>query len=755
MTSSRIPERDLEYLWGKFPRSRDEGSLRIRGRRKLSRGISFDPSTGLDNETIKRQVMALADEMRDQPHPVVKARAFELVTRRVRIDVSPRDWFVAFGCGDRHDRPLSPLMAKWEKEVDETLLTTRRLLDALNGSGAAVLWKDFDHSVPDWDAVLALGFPGILERARRRRREREARGGMTPEDRAYFDGIEITYQAILEMLARFASLARSNAAGDARMLACADCLDALGRGAPTTLYEALQLIYLYFMFSEHIDRFQARSLGNLDRLLQPFYAADLKEGRCDEARARELIDYFLMQWASIDNYWGQPLYLGGTKADGQSEISQLSHLILEEYDLLDICTPKIQLKISARTPREFVDKALDMIRRGHNSLVFICEESIMRSLMGIGATWEEARSCDISGCYEFSPKGKSNGTTAGHVNMLKPIELVLHNGIDPTTGIDLGCRTGDLANLATFDDFHAAYLSQLGAIIEHVMTCAADVERHLSRINPSNVFSATVTRSLETARDAFQNGSVYNLSAILQAGFATAVDALMAVRKLVYERNELTLARLRDLLRGNWEGSGTLRTRMLHDPDKFGNGIDAVDLYAEAIARFMANKINMRPNGRDGFFVASMHSARTFIQLGEKTGATPDGRLAGEEMSKNISPTMGMDANGVTALLASVARVDSALFPGDFPLDLMLHPTTVEGDEGLAAMRTLLRTYRERHGVAAHFNIFDADTLVDAQRHPDKYQGLQVRVCGWNATFTELSRQEQDMYIRRARNIRR
>ena len=746
-------EQDMEYLWGKFKRSDVDGSLRSRNQRKMSKGILFDLSTGLDNETIKRKVLELADEMKDQPRQIIKARAFEFVTRNVRIDVSPSDWFVAFGCWDRQDRPLSPLIGKWDHEVHTTRLKTLKLLEAQNNSGASLMWKDFDHSVPDWDALLALGFPGIRERARRYREERGKRGEMTPEAQAYFDGIEITYSAILEMLERFKAYSLSHADGNARMLACADCLDTLIHGAPTSTYEVLQLIYLYFMFSEHIDRFQARSLGNIDRAIYPYYVKDLAEGRYTEEQIREFVDYFLMQWASIDNYWGQPVYLGGTRKNGQTEINELSYLILEEYDKLGICTPKIQLKISASTPQKFIDKALDMIRRGHNSLVFVSEESIRRALMGIGATEEEARTCDITGCYEFSPRGKSNGTCAGHVNMLKPFELIFNDGIDPATGIDLGCHTGGIEDLKTFDDFYAAYLKQLGGIIEDIITCSSDFERYLSFISPAQVFSATVENSLKTARDAFQDGSVYNISSILQAGFATAVDALMAIKKFVYEKHELTLAQFKEVLRGDWKGHEWLRLKILHDKDKFGNGIDSVDFYAEAIARYMANKVNMRPSGRNGFYVASMHSARTFIILGEKTGATPDGRLAGEEMSKNISPTMGMDVNGVTALIKSVTRVDSALFPGDFPLDVMLHPSTVQGDEGLAAMRTLLKTYMERNGIAIHFNIFDAKTLVDAQEHPDKYQGLQVRVCGWNANFTELRRKEQDMYIRRAQSI--
>ncbi len=728
-------DQDKTYLWGKFKHP------------------VFEPSTGIDNEALEKGIIDLAEKLEGQPHEFIKAKAFAYVCENVQIDVNPHDWFVGFGCWDRSKRPLNVLMNKWNCEVDAGCLKVSEQLHAQYESGTSIMWKDFDHSVPDWDAVFTLGFPGLLERARNYRKEREEKGELTDKARAYFDGIEITYTAILDMLERFWLYALENASGDERMLAVVDCLNTLIHGAPTNTYEVLQLVYLYFMFGEHIDRFQVRSLGNLDRTVMPYFKRDLEDGRFTEEQVREFFAYFLMQWASIDNYWGHPFYLGGTKADGSSEINELSYLILDVYDKLGIVTPKLQLKISDNTPVEFINKALDMIRRGHSSIVFVSEASIRRALMGYGCTEEEARTCVISGCYEFIPMAKGNGTAAGHVNMLKPIELILNNGVDPLTGIVSGIDTGPLAEIKTFDDFYAAYIRQLDHIIETIITCANDFERYLHEISPSQVYSATITNSLKTAKDAFMDGSKYNTSAILNAGFATAVDALMVIKEFVFEKQMLTLEDFRDILKSNWKGHEKLRLKALHNKNKFGNGIDTVDSLAEGIALFYANKINMRPNARNGFYIASLHSARMFIVMGDKTGATPDGRLSGEEMSKNISPTMGMDTNGVTALVKSVTRLDSAMFPGDFPLDVMMHPATVQGDEGLAAMRTLLKTYIDKHGIAVHFNIFDAKVLIDAQKHPEKYEGLQVRVCGWNVRFNDIAKKEQDVYIQRALNI--
>ena len=730
-------EQDREYLNRKF------------------QNPEFDPSTGLDNETLKHQTLALAEELTALPRPVVKARCFEFIARNMRIDVNPHDWFPAFGCYDRFDRPLTPVLDRFREEVCATKVEHRELWEALKRSGATNIWIDFDHSVPDWEAILPLGFPGILERVRTYRKKHESQGTLTPRAKAYFEGMEITYLCVLETLDRFRSLALRNADGSGRLEREAECLRQLRDGAPRDTYEALCFVYLYFMFGEYVDRMQVRSLGNLDNLLFPYFERDIASGHFLESQIRELFDYFMMQWASIDNYWGHPFYLGGTDAAGKSRINALSYLILEEFDKLSVPTPKIQLKIAANTPDRFLDQALKMIRRGNSSLVFLGEEGLRHVMTGLGMTEEDARNCDIRGCYEFAARGlhNSNETACGHLNMLKGIELVFHNGTDPGTGLAVGVGTGELDELRSFDDFYRAYTEQLAKIIEDNILCVNDFERFLDEINPANFFSATILHSLETAEDAFSRGSYYNNTTLLNAGFGSALDALAAIREFVYEKRELTLAEFREILAANWAGHEKLRRRILNSSRKYGNGDESVDRYADQLSRFIGTRINGRPNARGGIWEASAHSARQFIELGEKTGATPDGRLAGEEMSKNLSPVQGADVSGVTALIESAVSIDSGCFPGDFPLDVMLHPSAVAGDEGLAAWRTLIHTYMAHNGLAIHFNVFDAATLRDAQQHPEKYAGLQIRVCGWNVRFVELAPREQEMYIRRAERI--
>ena len=281
-------------------------------------------------------------------------------------------------------------------------------------------------------------------------------------------------------------------------------------------------------------------------------------------------------------------------------------------------------------------------------------------------------------------------------------------------------------------------------LIEKSIEIGNDYDRHLGYVNPSSMYSATIETSLKNAFDGYAGGVKFNNSAMLNCAFASLVDSVMAVKKFVYDRKEITLSELKSALDRNWVGYEMLMAKMQSCPYKYGNGEPETDMYAEMLARYFANKVNNRPNGRGGVYKAIMHSAMEFVWQGEKTLATPDGRKAGKELSKNASPVPGMDRNGVTALLNSAVKPNPALYTESFCIDIMLHPSAVEGSDGLAAMKALLDTYMEKGGMSMQINVFNSQVLKDAQKNPDKYKNLQVRVCGWNVLWNNLSRAEQD-----------
>lgn len=717
-------------------------------RRMAYHGTPFDPSTGLDDDAICRGLDELAPELRRLPHPVAKARAVAYVMARTRLCVSEHDWFVGLWSLNRLAGRVTA--EPWGRELFRDILPgLREPMEDLNASGACAIWMDFDHVVPDWDAILRLGFPGLL---RRIREARAAQPSLTPEQAAFFDGMELEYEAVLELLDRLCRYARTLHHEKADAIAA--CLLQLRDGAPRTLYEAMQLIYLYFILSECFDSYQVRSLGNgLDASLYRFYQNDLRQGICTETEIREYFRYFLMQWAAIGNYWGQPFYLGGTRPDGESSYTELSYLILDVYDELGIYNPKIQLKINENTPDRLLYKVFDMIRRGHSSLVFCCEPGMIRAVMSYGATYEEALTMDIRGCYETGIRAKEVSTGTGYVNAAKAVEYVFTCGWDRCIKKQVGLRTAPPQTLTRFEDFYHAVLRQWGHLIEQAIAVSLQYEPYLSFVNPSNLYSATVSSALVQGRDAYQSGVKFNNTSILCCGFATLVDAVMAVKEFVYDRNIVTPAQLGDALAQNWAGFEALHTQILKSPHKYGNDDPETDRYAEALSSFYVTAVNNRPNARGGVYKASIHSAMEFVWEGEKTGATPDGRFAGEELSKNASASVGMDRNGITALLHSALHTHPDRYCESHCLDVMLHPSAVSGPEGLQIMKAVLMTYLKGGGMSIQFNVLSAETLRDAQKHPETYKNLQVRVCGWNVLWNNLSAAEQNAYIRRAENL--
>ena len=268
------------------------------------------------------------------------------------------------------------------------------------------------------------------------------------------------------------------------------------------------------------------------------------------------------------------------------------------------------------------------------------------------------------------------------------------------------------------------------------------------------LFSLSIAHSVKTGRDAFHDGTAHgNNSHILMVGIGSAVDSLLAVEDLVYKERLLTLPELGQAMAANWKGHEALRERVLRSKRKWGNNDAEANALGHDIARHFARQANNIPNSRGGRFVAGGHSSRRFVDFGKRTGATPDGRKKGEEMSKNLSPAPGADTEGVTALIRTLAALDPADLPMDMPLDVMLHPSAVAGDKGLDVMRALVEEYHASGLTLIQFNVFDAATLRDAQAHPRNYENLQVRICGWNVRWNDLPREQQDAYIRRAEAI--
>ena len=715
-------------------------------------GWEADETTGLSVEEIKERLIKISEKYSGLSHEIRKARAVEYVLDNTRIDISDKDYFpLIYTWGREID---SMTINKWKTDVFNNVVPEiKPVFDLFNESGASAMWPDFDHVVPDWDSVLNLGFVGLKKRAEDYRIKLiEKQKKLTESQIAFFDGIDIEYAAIIRLICRFYELSVKRKGIKSQIVS--KSFKTLSEGAPKNFFDALMTIYLYFMISESIDHYQVRSLGNgLDNTLFRFYKKDLENKTFTKDEIKEFLAYFLMQWSAIGNYWGQPFYLGGTDKDGNTKINDLSHDIIDVYSELGIYNPKIQIKYSDKLPVDFLNKILTGIRQNVGSYVFCCEKGMIKAIMNYGATYDEAREYDIRGCYETGVKANEVSTCGAYINALKAIEYVFSNGYDKRIEKQVSIKTGDVSEFKTFDDFYSAFFKQLSYIIETSLSIVNEFEKYLGYMNPSSMYSATIVGSLQKGTDAYQSGVKFNNSAELCCGFASAVDSVHAVKELVFDKKIATMSELKNALDNNWKGYEKLQLKAKNLTHKYGNGDKVADDVSEAIAKYFALKVDNRPNARGGVHKATIHTAMQFLWQGQKTMATPDGRNDGEEMSKNASPSIGMDRNGATALISSALRLEPSLFMESFCVDVMLHPSAVQGDDGLVAMKGLLDVYYENDGQSMQFNVFNADMLRDAQVHPEKYQNLQVRVCGWNVLWNNLSRTEQDAYILRAENL--
>ncbi|MBO4216959.1 MAG: hypothetical protein J5940_03345 [Clostridia bacterium] len=737
-----IGSEDYEYIINKY---HDGGRpLGPNENRFVRQDRYFDAGTGLSGDEITANIIENDKKLRDLPHPVRKALAFRYVLENTRISCDRRDVFPAVNA---IDRPLNKTVAgMWRREVfQEIIPEVERKRARFERDCVATIWPDYDHSVPIWERVFGLGFRGLLEESEKKRSQKS---GLTEEQTAFYDGIKITYGAILSFLGRLEK--QAGAEKNARL---EKALCNIKDNAPRTFYEALLVDYLYFILSEHVEGLQVRSLSNFDRVFYGFYKNDLANG-VSERQIREDLAYFLLQFTAIGNYWGQPVFLGGCKEDESTEINELSYLFLDVYDRMKIYNPKIQIKVADSTPKDFLLKALDMIRRGRNSVVFVIDGTVRKALEKTGIDRDRARLCYITGCYEYSPQG-CYGAGMNYMNLLKPLEYALHEGCDGVTGAFAGRKSPKVSEYKSFDAFFDEYKAQLGYVIDQVIDIVNSFEDYLAYINPQSMLAATYPSCIERGADPLCGGASENVSVMAFGFTADAADSLAAIKKYVFDRKELTLGRFVKILDEDFANDEKLRLELRKDRDKYGNGKELPDAIACDIAKFVCSKVCGRPNAkkRGGDWNLGFHVARRSYDDAPRTASSPNGRRRGEELSKNLSASMGMNREGATAAILSATKIDATSFTCDAPLDLGLLPSAVKGDDGLEAMYGLLMTFKKRGGHAMHINVFDAETLRAAQREPEKYGDLQIRVCGWNVLFNNISKEEQDGFIRQAESL--
>lgn len=533
--------------------------------------------------------------------------------------------------------------------------------------------------------------------------------------------------------------------------------------APETFHEALQH-YWYFHIGviTELNPWDSFNPGRLDQHLYPFYTKGLADGSLTREKARELLQAF---WIKFNNHPAPPkigvtalesntytdfslINVGGLRPDGSDAVNELSFMILDVIEEMRILQPSSMVQMSRKNPDALLHRAFKIIRTGFGQPSLFNTDAIVTELIRQGKTPEDARNGGASGCVEAGAFGTEAYWLTGYFNLAKILEIMLYNGFDPRTGIQIGPQTGEPDSFSGFDDFMEAYHRQLRYFIDIKIKGNLMIERMFARYLPAPFLSLIIDDCIANGTDYNAGGARYNTSYIQGVGVGSLTDSLTAIRHHVFEQRTLTLSEFIDALQLDFRGYEELRFRLVYETPKWGNDDDAADVQAQRVFEYFFGAVDGRPTARGGTFRINLLPTTSHVYFGSVTGALPDGRKAGEPLSEGISPVQGADRNGPTAVIRSAAKLDH-LRTGGTLLNQKFTPSFFKDEESIAKLTALVRAYFRLDGHHIQFNVVDAETLRQARKNPEKFRDLVIRVAGYSDYFNDLGADLQEEIIRR------
>jgi formate C-acetyltransferase len=744
--------------------------------------------------------------------PMLRARAFAHLMERKAVVILEGELIVGERGPAPKASPTYPELCCHTVEDLEVLGSREKIPYAVDSATtqfyereAIPFWRDrslrdqiFANMTPEWLAAYDAGiFTEFMEQRapghtagggqifrkgfldyRREIEEELCRLDFLGDPRAYdkqeeLRAMSVTCDAIIRFAERHAELARELAAreaDEARRLELLKIAEVCGRvpaHAPRTFWEGLQAYwFVHLGVITELNTWDAFNPGRLDQHLYPLYRQDLDSGRLTEEQAKELLECF---WVKFNNQPAPPkvgvtnaesgtytdfanINSGGLGPDGSDGVNELSYLVLDVIDEMRLLQPSSNVQISKKTPDRFLRQALRIVRKGWGQPSIFNADAVVQELLRQGKTPEDAREGGTSGCVEAGAFGKEAYILTGYFNLVKILELTLHDGVDPRTGRQLGPRTGDPRQFADFDALIAAYDRQMRYFLDVKIQGNNVIERLYARQMPAPFLSVITDDCIRNGRDYNDGGPRYNTSYIQGVGIGTLTDSLSAIKRHVYDERAISVTELLGALARDFDGDEDLRSRLMDETPRYGNDDDAADDIMRRLFDLFQTAVDGRPNTKGGTYRIDMLPTTCHIYFGSVTGATPEGRHAWQPVSEGISPVQGADRNGPTAVVKSMAKMDHIRTGGTL-LNMKFIPQVLEGDENLEKLLHLVRAYFRMDGHHIQFNVVSAETLRDAQLHPEEYRDLIVRVAGYSDYFCDLSRALQDEIIARTEQV--
>lgn len=651
----------------------------------------------------------------------------------------------------------------WKGKTLEDILDDR-IGDEMRAIGKVAKINQTDHAqghiCPNTERWLKYGPAGLIEEAKAERKRH-------PDNAEFYDGLILSLEGACLFMRRYAALAREMANSSARkeeLLEIARVCEALSERAPESFREALQASWFLYVVLQMESNASSFSPGRMDQYLYPFYEKDIASGALTSETALELIECLFLKFnqivylrssSSAKYFAGFPIgfnvAIGGQNEAGTSSENELSFLFLRAQEHLLLPQPNLSARVFAGSSEHFLTRCSEVVGKGSGMPQFFNDEAVIPALKGKGISDEDARNYAIVGCVELTTMGNNLGwSDAAMFNLVKALELAINDGVCTLSGKQMGAHTGTLKDFTQYEDVITALSAQVDFFFERMIRCCEVVERAHAELLPSPFLTSVIDDCMEAGIDVTAGGAHYNLSGIQAIQCANIADSLAALKTLVYDEKIVDRAELYEALIHNFENAELLRLRMLNKAPKYGNDIEWVDAIAFDWARDFAERLSHYTNVRGGPYQMGLYTVSAHVPMGQNVGATPDGRLAKEPLADGgMSPVYGRDAHGPTAVLKSVSRVKSEYGSNGTLLNMKFLPSLFHTELGVAKFVRLLRAFIELKIIHVQFNVVNREDLIAAQKQPELYKSLTIRVAGYTAYFTELAPDLQREIIER------
>ena len=531
--------------------------------------------------------------------------------------------------------------------------------------------------------------------------------------------------------------------------------------APETVHEALQHYwFIHLGVVTELNPWDSFNPGRLDQSLYPLYKKEMEEGTTTKEKVYEVLQSF---WVKFNNHPSPPkvgvtaeesntytdfclINVGGVKEDGSDGVNEMSYILLDVIKEMRLLQPSSMIQVSKKNPDRFIRQAVEIIKTGFGQPSVFNTDALVQEMLRAGKDVKDARNGGCSGCVETGAFGTEAYILTGYFNLPKILELTLNDGFDKRTGKQLGLHTGQATDFKTYEELFAAYKAQVNHFMRIKLSGNNIIERIFMRNMPVPFLSVLIDDCIAKGKDYMCGGARYNSTYVQGVGLGSITDMLTSLRYNVYDKKNVTMEELKDALDNDFKGYEELQYQLVYNTPKYGNDDDYADEQEVEVFNMYYDALNGRKSPRGADYRVNMLPTTCHVYFGKVTGATPDGRNAWKVLSEGISPVQGADTNGPTAVIRSAAKIDHIKTGGTL-LNQKFTPSLLSTDEGCYHLVHLIRAYFRMDGHHIQFNVVNADTLRDAQKHPENYRDLIVRVAGYSDYFNDLGEDLQNEII--------